>query len=138
MLIGDGPLMQNVKNLAKDLLIDDYVLFLGSRENIAELFQMFDVFVFPSLYEGLPVTLIEAQAAGLKVFASDTVTKEVRLCEDVNFLSLDNSPDFWAKEILSVLPYKKENNYLKIKKSGYDIISNVAILESFYMENNKI
>ena len=96
---------------------------------------MFDVFIFPSLYEGLPVSLIEAQAAGLKVYASDTITREVEITDSIEFLSIDENSKFWADKVLANT-FKKTDNHQKIVNSGYDIKSNTEKLEEFYQKIN--
>ena len=132
VLIGDGPLRKTIKNEAEQLSIAHKIKFLGMREDISNLCQMMDVFIFPSFYEGLPVTLIEAQASGLKIFASNTITKEVQITNDIEFLSIKDSPKLWAKEILGKRHYERKNNFDTIQKSGYDIKSNVITLQEFY------
>ena len=79
MLVGDGPLRNEIEQKAKELHIENEVLFLGIRSDINRLLQAFDVFVFPSLHEGLPVSLIEAQGSGLPCIISDQISKEVDL-----------------------------------------------------------
>ncbi|GAA4278938.1 glycosyltransferase family 1 protein [Aquimarina mytili] len=133
VLIGDGPLRKTIENEAKQLAIDHKVHFLGLRSDIPGLCQMLDIFVFPSLYEGLPVTLIEAQAAGLKIFASDTITNEVHITDDISFLSIEDAPSVWADKILEAHKYKRANNFDKIKEHGYDIKSGVKAFEDFYI-----
>ncbi len=133
VLIGDGPLRKSIESEAKSLSIDHKVHFLGLRTDIANLCQMLDIFVFPSLYEGLPVTLIEAQAAGLKIFASDTITNEVHITEDITFLSIVDAPMVWADEILKQHSYKRTDNFDALKKHGYDIKSGVKAFEDFYL-----
>lgn len=134
VLIGDGPLRKSIEQEAKELSIDHKTHFLGLRTDIADLCQMLDIFVFPSFYEGLPVTLIEAQSAGLKILASDTITREVHLTDDITFLSIQDSPDVWAEEILKKAPYKRANHLELIKKEGYDIKSSVKIFQDFYLQ----
>ncbi len=132
VMVGDGPLKKAIENQVKSLGIEEKVHFLGVRADIPELFQMFDAFVFPSFYEGLPVTLIEAQAAGVKIVASDTITKEVYLTNDVQFLSIDKPTELWAKAIQEIDPSKKGDNTDKIVKGNYDIVSNTKMIQEFY------
>ncbi|SEK53409.1 Glycosyltransferase involved in cell wall bisynthesis [Aquimarina amphilecti] len=134
VMIGDGPLRKVMEKEANNLGVNDNVHFLGVRADVPELFQMFDVFVFPSFYEGLPVTLIEAQAAGIKVFASDSITTEVSLTNDIEFLSIERPAEYWASKILEVDASKKNNNTEKIIKGDYDIISNTLKIQEFYKE----
>lgn len=138
LLVGDGKQRQDIELLTRRWNISDSVIFTGVRTDIPELLQMMDVFVFPSLYEGLPVTLIEAQAAGLKIFASDAITQEVSLTDDINFLSLKESPDYWAERILESVPYERKNRYEEIKSGGYDIVENAKRLQDFYLEQINI
>lgn len=134
ILVGDGELRKQIEMKVKELKIDKNILLLGVRKDVSELLQMMDVFVFPSLYEGLPVTLVEAQAAGLKVFASDTITREVALTDDIEFLSIKETPEYWADRILESVPYERKNNYEIIKEKEYDIEENAKKLQEFYLE----
>ncbi|WP_299601748.1 glycosyltransferase family 1 protein [uncultured Aquimarina sp.] len=134
MMVGDGPLRSVMEKEAAQLSIEKNVRFLGVRADVPQLFQMFDVFVFPSFYEGLPVTLIEAQAAGIKVFASDSITTEVSLTEDIEFLSIDQSPESWADKILAIDASVKNDNVQKIVEGNYDIVSNTLEIQEFYKE----
>lgn len=138
MLVGDGPLRKGIENEVKELGIADKVYFLGIRADIPKLFQMFDAFVFPSFYEGLPVALIEAQSAGVKIVASDTITEEVHLTEDVTFLSLEKSATVWAETILKNGSSQKSDNTNKIIKGNYDIVSNTKMIEAFYTKQTVI
>ena len=137
LLIGTGPLENEIKLLSKQLGITKQIKFLGMRTNIAELLQAIDVFIFPSFFEGLPVTLIESQAAGLKILASDTITDEVKLTNDISYLSINESPGIWANKINSFLPVKKKNNLDLIVQNNYDIISNALEIETFYLQQSK-
>ena len=131
VLIGDGPLRETIIQEAKNLSVYDNISFLGVQSDVPNLYQMFDVFVFPSFYEGLPVTLIEAQSAGIKVLASDTITDEVNLTDEIQFVSIKKSAAYWADKILEIYPYKKNNNYIIIKNEGYDIEANTKKYQDF-------
>ena len=101
MLVGVGEKEDETKQKVKDLGLQDKVLFLGYRNNVNELMQAMDVFVMPSLYEGLPVVGIEAQASGIPCFMSkDVITNEVKIAKNVKFIPLDNSAEKWAEIIL--------------------------------------
>ncbi|MGZ9868307.1 glycosyltransferase family 1 protein [Priestia endophytica] len=133
LLIGEGELQASIRNLVSQLKLEDYIYFLGARGNISDILQAFDVFVFPSLFEGLPVTLIEAQASGLKIIASDVITKEVKLTDIIDFESIQSSPEHWANKILEhSKSYKRNNTQKLIVDAGYDISSTVNWLENFY------
>lgn len=133
MLVGEGPLREKIVAEAKRLGVEDDVRVLGVRSDIPELLQAFDSFVFPSFYEGLPVTLIEAQASGLKVYASNKITKEVALTNDITFLSITKPSIFWADNILKSISYKRKNNENKIKENKYDIVLNSQLIQEFYL-----
>ncbi|MCU9612330.1 glycosyltransferase family 1 protein [Caldibacillus lycopersici] len=135
LLIGAGELMNDIRQKAKELGLSDAVLFLGVRKDIPELLQAMDIFVFPSLYEGLPVTLIEAQASGLPCIIADTITEEVKITEHVKYVSLFSSIDVWIEQILSYKNgYTRQNNFSTINKNGFDIQANAKWLENFYLK----
>lgn len=114
LLIGNGPLLENAKKLVKELKLDNYVEFLGQRNDVNEIMCASDIFVLPSLYEGLPLVGVEAQASGLKCYMSENITKEVKLLNDTEFLPL--TVDEWKK----IANYKNKKNrnecYLQCKK----------------------
>jgi glycosyltransferase involved in cell wall biosynthesis len=93
VLAGEGHLRKAVEQKVKSLGLSEHVRFLGVREDVADLFQSFDLFLFPSLFEGLPVVLVEAQAAGLNCIVSDTITKETDITGRLKFKSLNDSPE---------------------------------------------
>ncbi len=136
MLIGDGNLKSAIEQEAEKLGISESILFLGVRKNIPELLQAFDVFLFPSLYEGLPVTLIEAQASGLNIVTSDTVTQEVNITNQTSFLSLKDPLEKWADITIASLDYNRMDTTDQIKKGGYDIYENAKNLQEFYLNTN--
>lgn len=93
LLAGQGPLQEEIKNKVRELGLDDSVGFLGQRNDANELYQAFDVFLLPSLYEGLPVVGVEAQASGLLCFFSDDMTKETKVLDSTVFMSLSNTAE---------------------------------------------
>lgn len=137
LLIGDGNLRPEIENQIRELEILDKVIMTGIRTDVNEMLQAMDCFVFPSIYEGLPVTVIEAQAAGLPCFISDNITKEVVITDLVKCLPINVEPDLWAEEILkSETPYGNDTKE-QIIKSGYDIDTTTEWLSDFY-KNNEI
>ncbi len=134
VLVGDGNLKPLIKNEAERLKISSNILFLGLRKDIPNILQSFDLFLFPSLYEGLPVTLVEAQAAGLSVVTADTVTKEVDITNLITFKSLKDSYHSWANTVMEKLNYNRENTKHLIEKGGYDIFENAKKLQNFYLK----
>lgn len=99
LLISDGPDRLSLEQLTRNLKIEDSVQFLGFRKDIPELLMAMDCFVFPSIHEGFPLTLIEAQAAQLPCVVSDTITPTVKLTEALQFASIEAQPEEWVKKL---------------------------------------
>ena len=133
LLIGEGPLEKDIKKKINDLKLNDVVYFLGIRKNVNELMQAMDVFVFPSLYEGLGMVLIEAQASGLKCVCSTEVPIEAKLTENITFLNLDDGVEKWYENIIAEKNTRK--SYVEeLRMCGYDIKNEVKKLENDYLE----
>lgn len=133
LLVGNGELKQNIENKAKALGIADSLIFAGIRSDVPDLLSAMDVFVFPSFYEGMPNTVIEAQATGLPCVIADTITKEAGVTDIVKYRSLKDSADKWGKEILLSANNGIVNRFLyskKMKDSGYDINDVVKIFKN--------
>lgn len=134
LLVGDGNGIKSIQEKVHSLNLQDFVIFTGLRSDIPDLLQAMDVFVFPSLYEGLPVSMIEAQAAGLPCFISDKVPVECAITELVKTISLSSSPEIWADEILSKKNDARRTYQEKIIKAGYDIKENANFLQNYYLD----
>lgn len=119
-------------SLAKKLQIEKDVLFLGQRRDVADLLFAMDVFLFPSLREGLPVAAIEAQASGLPVLMASTITREALVAENAKMLSLEASPCEWADAAVSAALEPRKDNYEIMKASGWDIKDRAARLAEYY------
>lgn len=132
MLIGDGNLKEKILNKIDLLGLSDSVILTGVREDVSDLYQAMDIFVFPSIFEGLGIVLIEAQAAGLKSFVSESIPKEAFITNLAKSISINESPDYWAKRILSEKNYIRENTLQKIYKKQYDIKNVSEWLFEFY------
>jgi glycosyltransferase involved in cell wall biosynthesis len=134
-LVGNGELMESIQKKVADLKLGNNVVFLGLRSDVNELLQGMDVFLFPSLFEGLPVSLVEAQASGVKCYISDGVPKESIIIDDiVDVLSLKKSAFEWAKIIDAQNDFIKKDVSQIIIDKGYDINKNVKCLEEKYFE----
>ena len=134
LLAGQGPLQEEIKNKVRELGLDDSVRFLGQRNDANELYQVFDVFLLPSLYEGLPVVGVEAQASGLLCFLSDDMTKETKVLDSTVFMSLSNTAEEWTDEILTNLKdYKRINTKSEVSDNGFDIEVEARKLEKYYI-----
>ena len=132
---GDGHLINEINAQVKELGLTDSVQFLGVRFDMNELMQGMDIFLFPSLYEGLGNVITEAQAVGLRSIASDVVPNEVKMTELVDFISLNKSADFWADAILKYKDgYIHKSRHDDLKNAGYEIKSAARDLEKYYLE----
>lgn len=134
MLVGGGELKEEIENKVKSLGLENHVRFTGVRSDVNNIMQCFNVFILPSLFEGLPVTMVEAQAAGLKCIISDKVPKQCDITGNVQIIPLEKSPEKWAEEILKYKDnYKKESMYEKIVKAKFDIKENALWMQNFYI-----
>ena len=120
-VVGDGPLADEVKEQAHIYGLSDKIVFFGGRKDVSVLMQAMDIFILPSLREGLPFTGIEAQTAGLLCVVSDTVSTELDLSGNVKFLSLEKGPSFWAEEILIIKTKDRSKGFQKVSEAGFDI-----------------
>lgn len=133
LLVGGGT--ERFRAKARSLGVEDSVLFAGVRADVPQMLQAMDVFVFPSLYEGLPVALLEAQAAGLPCVISDQVPPEcVVTSELVTTLPLHKPPQQWADEILKKQGAPRMDHSAELRAAGYDIETAAKALEEFYWQ----
>ena len=124
----------SIQEKAKRLGLEDKMIFTGVRSDVVDLLQAMDIFVFPSLYEGVPVTMIEAQAAGIPCVISDHVPKECIITNGlVTSMKLLDTPYDWAKHIVERLQEKREDHLNEIQSAGYDITMAAKELENFYL-----
>lgn len=122
LLAGDGPLKEEIQNKVKELGLEKNVKSLGQRNDANELYQAMDVFVLPSLYEGLPVVGVEAQAAGLPCFFSANMTTEVKILNTTEFIELMQGSDKWANIIVKGLEkFNRSNTTKEITDSNFNI-----------------
>lgn len=137
ILVGGGGLQKQYEELAEQMGLGKNTMFLGVRKDVDQLLQVFDVFLFPSTNEGLPVTLIEAQAAGLKILASGNISNELDITGNLTFMSLEKTPSEWADQLIQLANYKRGGTRQKIVDGNYDIKSNAANLQNFYLTKGK-
>ena len=137
LLIGDGELKEKIIRKLEGLKIKDKVKFLGVRKDVPELLQAIDCFILPSLYEGLPVVGVEAQASGVPLFCSDSITEELRLLDTTKYISLNTEANEWAKLICKSIDNKdcriREEAYKIVEEKGYDIKKTAEQLENIYL-----
>lgn len=134
LLVGGGADMPKIQAKAQELGIAERVRFLGVRSDVADLMQAMDVFVFPSLYEGLPVTMVEAQASGLPCIISDKVPPECILTDGlVNIMPLSANPEAWAEKIFAMRAIPRTDRREEIAAHGFDISTEAVKLQEFYL-----
>ena len=119
--IGSGSLDDDFRNKISEMKLDEFVRFFGSREDVSDYYQAMDIFLLPSIFEGLPVTGIEAQIMGLPCVVSDNVTREMVFTELVHFVSIRKSSDEWARNIVDLLSPKNNRRSYKeeLRKSPF-------------------
>ena len=138
VFVGDGPDREKLINKARELGIVNDVLFVGMKKNINEWLNCFDMFIFPSLFEGLGIALLEAEANGLPIVASkDVIPAEVKLNSNFTFISLKSSPKIWSSIIRHMkpsgrIPYNKVE--LNFKEKGWEIASAANKLEELLIQ----
>lgn len=133
---GEGPCEEDVKNKAKASGLGEYTRFLGMRTDIPDVLSASDAFVLPSLWEGLPVTVIEAQANGLHCVVTEGLTEEMNALDLVEYVPLQQGPEAWAQALLRAADHPRRDTYEKIKASGYDINTTAPWLQNFYLKKH--
>lgn len=123
LLVGNGVLEDKIRAKTIANGIEDKVIFAGLRSDVPQLLSAMDLFLFPSFYEGMPNTVIEAQATGLSCVISDTITSEAKILDTLQFASLQESPEEWAEHLMDAKRMDRTEVKEKLKSSGYDIDS---------------
>lgn len=132
LLLGEGAEMEEAKKLASGLGIEKQVYFLGNHSNIYDYYQAMDYFVYPSRFEGLPGTIVEAQTCGLRCLMSDTICREVEVTELVKTMSIQEKPKKWAEYILNTAEYERISRVEEMKRAGFDVNAQAAVMTEFY------
>lgn len=136
VFIGQGRLLGEIKNLVASRKLNDVILFLGVQNNVHQWLSAMDVFIMPSLYEGLPVSLIEVQANGLPAIVSDTITDSVKLQKNLYYKSLSDGTTAWAKEIIKVIDnHCREYNSNCVSDCGFDINETAKLYENIILRD---
>ncbi|HBV82355.1 MAG TPA: glycosyltransferase family 1 protein [Lachnospiraceae bacterium] len=138
VLIGDGELKQEIQEKVNQLGLIKRVRFLGNRFDVERYYQAFDYFVFPSLFEGLPGSVAEAQASGLRCLVSDKVTKEVALTDLVTYKSIEEPAASWASEVMrnSKKALVREDMRAVIAEKDFDVQKLAVKMEAFYINGS--
>lgn len=139
LFVGTGELRKILLKRIKELQIEEYVYFLGVRDDISDLISASDVFMLPSLYEGLPIVLIEAQCSGIPCLISDNITRECNINKDINsFISL-NDKEKWINTAIRLTEKKiKRDEYReKVVEAGFEITDECNLVKRFFLKINK-
>lgn len=125
---GVGDLKQDIEAKIREFGLEEKVILLGRRSDISNLLQMVDCYIMPSIYEGLSVAAVEAQASGITCILSDTVSKEVKISDNCEFLPLE--VDKWVNRLNST--FNRIDSYKQIKDAGYDVKDSAKKMQEFY------
>lgn len=134
VFLGNGTLMEEIKQKVTEMNLDKHVIFAGNHKNIYDYYQAFDFFILPSFYEGLPGTAIEAQATGLSGLLSDRITDEAIVTSNMKLMSIDVPATEWAKEIMKVDREKRVSMVDEVRKAGFDVKEQAKNIADFYKE----
>ncbi len=134
LLVGEGSLQKQIKNMSIEMGLGESVLFLGERYDVEKLYQAMDLFCLPSLFEGLPVVLIEAQTSGLKCYINKNIAEEVNVTNLIHRLSLNDSSKKWANEMIEEGEGRRRSYEREMIKAGFDICNSAKELTEIYME----
>ena len=137
LLVGEGEGMGEIREKVRKKGLADTVVFTGSVSNVQDYLQAMDVFVLPSRFEGLGIAALEAQCSGLPVIASDRVPEDVKTAEHVRFLSLDKSPEEWAREIVEIGRQGAAGREKTPAMSAYDVKKTAAVLRDLYLRQER-
>ncbi|NJE43790.1 glycosyltransferase [Massilimicrobiota sp. SW1139] len=134
VLLGDGPMKSTIEKVVQQLGITHNVIFEGNSQDVCNYYSAFDCLLFPSIFEGLPFVLIEAQISGLPIICSTNVTKDVDLVNNIKFLSLEQDIQEWVREIENVvnLESNREKYLNEMQKTKYNIDISVIKLKKIY------
>ena len=135
ILIGEGPLEQQIKDKVHTMGLDNHVIFVGTVSNVEDYMQAMDVFCFPSLFEGLGMVLVEAQVSGLPCIAAKyNVPREADVTGLVNFMPLEEGAVKWAEKIVEIGKCSRVSHENEVKQAGYDIVANAKKIQDFYIK----
>lgn len=132
ILLGEGSGMEGIKALAREFGVGDKVYFLGNHSNVYDYYQVMDYFVYPSRYEGLPGTVVEAQTSGLKCLISDNICDEVNVTDLVHTLSIESEPVVWADYVKETSNYERRSHVEDMREAGFDVSGQAEIMMKFY------
>ena len=132
LLLGEGDKMEEMKHLARELKIEDRVYFAGNKSRVYDYYQAMDYFVYPSRYEGLPGTVLEAQVSGLRCLISDSICTEVSVTELVHTMGIEQEPEHWADYIEKTEDYTRTSYLKEVSEAGFDVEAQAEKMMKFY------
>ena len=132
LLLGEGDKMEEMKRLARELKIEDRVYFAGNKSRVYDYYQAMDYFVYPSRYEGLPGTVLEAQTSGLHCLMSDSICEEVAVTELVHTMGIETDPKYWADYIEKTEDYMRRSYLKEVSEAGFDVKAQAEKMMKFY------
>lgn len=136
LLVGDGDMRNEIESVVSELGLNDSVIFAGMQYDVEKFLSAMDVFVFPSIWEGMPLSVIEAQASGLQGFISDRIDSQVLITKYMKSLSIDRNTDEWVRELCSIREIDRvissDKSISAIKAAYYDSFTNAVYLENIY------
>lgn len=133
LLVGDGPEKEKLETRITELGLEDKVWLLGAQSDVAPYLQAMDVFVFPSIFEGLGIVAIEAQASGLPVIASDNVPVDAQITNEFRFLSLDAALDDWRDAIIAGGKLHRTDCSKQVRIAGFDADDTASYIKELYL-----
>jgi glycosyltransferase involved in cell wall biosynthesis len=134
LLFGTGELMESVQAHVDKLDLTESVRFMGATDQLEDMYQAMDVFVMPSLGEGLPVAGVEAQTSGLPTILSDTITREVAVTDCITYLPLSQDKSQWVDTILSYRGYVRRSRCEELREAGFDEKEVAKYFQKYYLE----
>ena len=136
LLVGTGDLEARIREKVNQMGLNEFVIFAGTRADVPCILQAMDLFLFPSLMEGLSLSMVEAQCAGLPCVVSDTIPDEVKMTDLVDFISLQAPIESWCHTIEQRLSYPQDRTVYaaQIRQAGYDIRQNAQWLQTYYIQ----
>lgn len=137
LLIGSGDLENAIKKQVKELNLEQNVIFLGNRTDVNDLYQAMDIFIFPSLFEGLGIVAIEAQASGTPIVCSNNLPPEIEISSICKKLSLNETAEAWADEAIKLAEdnKSKQNMQQQVINAGFDLLDIVNKIQDFYIKS---
>ena len=133
--VGNGELMDILLQVREQYEWKDKYLFVGNKRNVADYMNAMDVFILPSIHEGIPIVLVEAQAPGLQCLVADNITQTCDLTGNMEFLPIQDSADIWAEKIIELASKRRKSENEKIQSAGYDIVKLSKQIEAFFRED---